>query len=177
MKHVIGFTLIESLVVIAMIGVIAAIAMPNLTRALDNARIKGAAQQIVAALYFAKTESIRQNKPVHVQFGNSCIGVKSGNAICDCTIEDSSNSSYCSARRLDLSILGIKKGSLSPSVSSIIISPNRGIISTSSATDTLPATVDATSSNGTTISISINMLGKFSMCTNAAQPLPGVMAC
>lgn len=177
MTRSLGFTLIEAMITMAILTIIAAIALPNLTTALENGRIRGSADQITNLLYFAKSEAIRQNKVISINFASSCIGIKSGPTNCNCTITSTADATYCSTRRLDITSLGINGGSLTPSVSNLAISPIRGTLATSTAGESLPATIVLTSAKGKSATIGINALGRFSSCTSSTQKIPGMATC
>jgi type IV fimbrial biogenesis protein FimT len=61
-----GFTLIELLVVIAVAAVILALAAPNFAEFQRNARITGAANDLLAAIQTARSEAIRRQEPYSV---------------------------------------------------------------------------------------------------------------
>lgn len=61
-----GFTLVELMVTIAIMGVMAAIAMPSMTNFIANSRIKNRADQVATLFRFAKGEAVRLNAPVLV---------------------------------------------------------------------------------------------------------------
>lgn len=63
-----GMTLLEVMVVVAIIGIIVAIAVPSFSTMLEKQRIKDAAEAMLADLRWARTESIKRNAPVRVTF-------------------------------------------------------------------------------------------------------------
>lgn len=58
--HSKGFTLLELVIVIAILGITTAFAAPGLSTMIKNNRISGAANDFVAALQFAKAEAAAQ---------------------------------------------------------------------------------------------------------------------
>jgi type IV fimbrial biogenesis protein FimT len=59
-----GFTLLELMVVLAIAGVLAAIAIPTMSDFMRNSRITAAANDVMAALHFTRSESIKRRQPV-----------------------------------------------------------------------------------------------------------------
>lgn len=62
-----GFTLIEVLVVIAILGVLAALAGPSFTPTIERWRIKQAAEAITSTIYYARSEAIKRGGQVAIQ--------------------------------------------------------------------------------------------------------------
>jgi type IV fimbrial biogenesis protein FimT len=59
-----GFTLIEAMVVVAILAILAAVAVPNMTALIEARRVEGVARKVSADTLFARSESIKRNAPV-----------------------------------------------------------------------------------------------------------------
>ena len=66
-----GFTLVELMVTLAVIGILAVIATPSMTNLISNSRVSGQTEEIVASLQLARAEAIRRNARVTVCAGAS----------------------------------------------------------------------------------------------------------
>jgi type IV fimbrial biogenesis protein FimT len=67
MKRARGFTLVELLMVLAVVGIMTAIALPAMRVHLANADVRGVAEEIRSGLELARTEAIRRNTSVQFQ--------------------------------------------------------------------------------------------------------------
>lgn len=57
-----GFTLAESLIVVAIGGILAAMAIPSMSAAINRAKLAQATEMVVASLQEAQREAIRRNR-------------------------------------------------------------------------------------------------------------------
>lgn len=63
-----GFTLIEMIVVVAIIGTLAGIAIPGFMKMAPGMRLKSAARDIVSNIQLSKAQALRDRKPYTIQF-------------------------------------------------------------------------------------------------------------
>ena len=106
-----GFTLIEALVTVAIIGILAALAAPAFVKMLERNRLKGAAEVVFNELQLARTEAVKRNQDVTVTFSGAgpsttwAYGLRSGLAgtTCDPSV-DLSNVNACQLYYLDTSV-------------------------------------------------------------------------
>jgi prepilin-type N-terminal cleavage/methylation domain-containing protein len=83
-----GFTLSELLVVVSIIGIVAGLSLPNLSRSIDNARLNGATQKLAAVYQEARLRATQSNSiyaivisPLAVTPARICIDLD-GNGLC-----------------------------------------------------------------------------------------------
>lgn len=63
-----GFTMVELMIVIAIIGILSGLSTISMSRAFPRLRMEGAANEVNAHMQFARFESARRNRPVIVRF-------------------------------------------------------------------------------------------------------------
>ena len=68
MKHENGFTLLEMMVVISIMGVLAAMAIPSYVGTMSTRRLTSATDELIAACYLARMRAVRENANVAVLF-------------------------------------------------------------------------------------------------------------
>ena len=68
MKSSRGFSIIELLIIIAIMAVLAALAIPSFADFFEKSRLRGAAEMVYEQLIFAKTEATKRSRPIVVDF-------------------------------------------------------------------------------------------------------------
>lgn len=66
MSHHGGFSLVELMITIAIVGILASVALPALSDFVRNQRIKTATFDVFAALIYARSEAIKRNADVSI---------------------------------------------------------------------------------------------------------------
>lgn len=61
-----GFTIVEVMIVVAILGILTVAALPSLEQMVANQRVRGVTSDLLAALMFARSEAIKRNAQVNV---------------------------------------------------------------------------------------------------------------
>lgn len=94
-----GFTLIETMIVLALLGILVAMAVPSFSKMIERKRLGGAAEMVYEQLTYAKGQTIKRSKPIRVEFladGSDTwqIGI-TDKANCNLTITDETDANAC----------------------------------------------------------------------------------
>jgi type IV fimbrial biogenesis protein FimT len=72
-----GFTMIELMIVVALIAIVLALAAPSFTNTLAKNRAQGVASELGTDLQYARSEAVQRNAPVRIIVGSGAEALKS----------------------------------------------------------------------------------------------------
>ncbi len=194
-KYSKGFTLIELMVVVAVLIILAVLAFPSLRDMVQRFRVKGAADAAIALVGEARTGAVKSGRDVNVSLTGSgavwCIGANAspdpstpGNPYaalgtgdtCDCT-----SASACTIG-VDRLVVdgGDHPGVAISNASAVVIDGKLGLQRAANATSVPTTTNLATfaSPNGTYfLQVQISPGGMPSACVPSGPSIPGYSAC
>ena len=70
-QHPPGFSLVEMLVVIALMGVLLVIAIPNIVQFSSGFKLGGAAREVATDLQYARLLAVKENRDIRVDFSTN----------------------------------------------------------------------------------------------------------
>lgn len=160
-----GVTLIEMLVVIAVVAIISTLAVPAFSSWIDRSRLVGAAEVIAQDMLLAKSQAISSNSAVSLSFSPAasagatwCYGLVVGTSACDCTTANS-----CALRVVNSTEFnGI-------TLSSTTFNSNSFYFDTVRSTASAAGYVQLASSAGSGMRVQMNASGKATLCVSAGS--------
>ncbi|WP_255987429.1 GspH/FimT family pseudopilin [Chitinolyticbacter albus] len=175
MTHSRGFTLIEILITVALLGIALAIAVPSLTSWILAARTKGVAENLAQDIVMARAEAIRTNKPIRMNIqvaSSSCYGFSTNPLGCNCTKTSSTDSAFCEVKR-EGEWHGVSISLDSGQFNNIIFDSTRGLPVTN-AFGILPGTQTAKiSSSSGQVNVNMTVIGGLCLSSPSSAKLTG----
>lgn len=163
-----GLTLLELIVVVAILALLMGVAVPSMHEMLDRNRLKAAAQAIAEDLQWARSEAVKRNRPVALSLrpSNWCYGVTLATDLgCDCH-GDRDAPNGCELKRVSgADYPGIH---LSATFDRTVFEPRRATARNGS--------LRLQSSRGATIKVILSRLGRVRLCSPNGT-LPGYGDC
>ncbi|MCG2633352.1 MAG: GspH/FimT family pseudopilin [Gammaproteobacteria bacterium] len=166
-----GFTLIEALIVVVIIGVVSALAAPAFTRLLERNRLKGAAESVFSELMRAKSEAVKRNRRITVSFvpaadDSWCFGLIEGSAACDCTTLNSCQLDGVERVTRGIQFEGVGLPSTTFTGDDVTFEPQQGRANAGTV---------GVLNDGITAQVRVSVLGRVRVCSD--DNVPGYQSC
>lgn len=181
-----GFTLIELMVVIAVIAIITSFALPSYRTLIEKRQVTSGAEQLGAFLSAVQIEAVKRSENITVSYDEDawCVGIATGTAACDCTDTDPATAD-CT---IDGQVRIFNEDNLNypDAMSAIngdgafIFDPARGLVyDDSSMADYDAAEVEFLSDNDTyALNVQVSATGRVKYCSDSADTkVPGYDVC
>lgn len=184
-----GFTLIELMVVVAIVAILAVMAAPSYRDIIDRYRLRGAADDVLSTVSTARAQAVKIGLDTRISSksvgGSWCVGGNSADlptggaaagipTACDCA-----TASSCQVAGEQLAVPVGKHGAVSMrTASNFTIDGRLGTVLTGNVI-AAPTPITLTSPSGKyDINIGVSPLGQATLCTPSSKPtMPGVSAC
>jgi len=179
-KRSYGFTMIELLVTVAVLGVLAAVAFPNMREYLDKQRLVTQMRAISSLAQFARSEAIKHSgntnfKSVAMTVSPAApwyVGLANGTAACTdaatCVINEGGASVSHMVNATDCSNCATMT---SPGGQAVVVFDMRGLVTTGA-----DQAITLQSPLGKQLSLSVSRIGRISLCSPGGSVI-GYAAC
>lgn len=182
-----GFTVIELMVVIAVIAIIAGLALPSYRTLIEKRQVTSGAEQLGAFLSAVQIEAVKRSENISVSYSRTdadtwCLGIVSGTAACDCTVTDHTAADACVIGG-ETQVRVINGDNLNyPAVmnamngdGAFVFDPARGLMV--DHTDTVE--LELLSDEGTyALNVQLSPTGRLKLCSDSAgKKVPGYEVC
>ncbi|GHD63489.1 GspH/FimT family pseudopilin [Jeongeupia chitinilytica] len=166
----IGLSLIELMIVVALLGIVLSIAAPNLAGFIQSKRLGSAAENLAGDLQYARSEAIKRNLSTYVIFrrstNNWCYGVSTSNA-CDCSTSPATSCDLKTVQGSDYRNVALAAAITNGT--SVSFDRVRGMPS---------GALSVELGNGPTLRTTINAIGRGQVCApDSSHPVAGYKPC
>jgi len=130
-----GWTLIEQLVVLTILGLSVSLALPSFGDYLMRRRMEGTSQQLVADLQELRSRTVAAGQPLRLRFQSdtraACYLIHTGEAdSCSCLIADAASACRSDSQILRSTSIPIASGlRLNSNVATVLVDPRHGTFS------------------------------------------------
>lgn len=179
-----GFTVIELMIVIAVVAIITSLALPSYRTLIEKRQVTSGAEQIAAFLSSAQLEAVKRNRNVAVSYSYTdntdwCIGMIVDADSCDCS--SGSNTCVIDGAAKVFTPLNLNYEEALAGVDgdgTFVIDPVRGMMV--DFTDATTFQLLSTPENSYALNVNIGPTGRLSICSDgdrADKAVPGFDSC
>jgi type IV fimbrial biogenesis protein FimT len=168
-----GFSLLEAAVVVAIVAIVGATALPSFGVLVDARRLDGAATRLAADVQFARSEAIARNRSLRLTVAAgaqaTCWVVHTGAAAdCGCSVAAVACANGALAIK-SVVLPSTERVAVGGNVASIVFEPLHG-------TSTPTGTLSLSDARGRSVRHVVNVLGRVRSCSPGAA-IAGYAAC
>lgn len=181
-----GFTLLELMIVMVVVAIGVALAVPSFQDVLERRETTAQAEELSAFLAYAQSEAIKSNDMISVQLtytdaNNWCIGANEGIAGCDCRETDTGAENFCSLNGVVkiLSSATHTRSSMSAHSTDTLFAfdPIRGTMVAGDLGNNHGFTLQSDNANWS-LQVDIGVTGRIIICNpDTLKKVPGYKAC
>ena len=170
-----GFTLIELMIGVAVLAILVAVAVPSFQDLVERRRVTAAAESVLSAMQFARSETIKQNTQVDVVFGNT-----GGAGWCYGLDDDLGTNCNCATTPANCTVAGetrvVSNTGANEPFPGVVLDTNftgdRTGFTTPRGAATQAGTVQMTGAGGETLSVVASLMGRVRACSNTFAGYP-----
>lgn len=159
-----GLTLIETLVVMAILGILASIAVTSYARLQERLRLEGVAAELATDIQYVRGEAVARNQAIRISFGTdaggTCYALHTGGAS-DCSCSSDGGASCSNASHSVLKSVGLVAAQgvrIQANVASMLFDPTRGTVSPAGSMNLI-------ASQDKTVRHVVNIMGRTRTCS------------
>jgi prepilin-type N-terminal cleavage/methylation domain-containing protein len=175
-----GLTLLELVMVLAVAAILVVVGLPDFTSIADKRRLQGSAQRLQQDMMLARTEAIKRNDSVSVEFSGDgalwCYGVTTNPGSCACSV--SGDTCTCTNCSVDGQWGIVRTSDSYPGISIDNITFSSGLATFNPPNGTLGAgTVVFESDRAIQAEVRVSALGRVLVCSDTSDQKYGFQSC
>jgi type IV fimbrial biogenesis protein FimT len=176
-----GFTLVELMVTIAVLAILVSLALPSFRDFAERSSLRGVADNVVQLIGTARTEAIKRDALVRVDFRQVgtgfCLGAATVSTVtaagCNCSSATCAIADYPSNAN-ELESIALVGTPAFGSDTAFVVDPKTGMLA--DVTDV--GSIELSSPGGYGVKVAVNAMGRSSLCTpGGKKSLSGVDPC